>query len=185
MVTEAEGLKKGEKVEVSSEEEGLRGSWYTATVLRPVTKKTKKIYVEYHTLMSEEDDSKPLRESVDAILVRPYPPREVGRRFKLMEEVDAFYSDGWWEGVVTQDFEGADRLSPGGSAAASRVGEGKLGATAGGISVVKISCSRLCSQWKLFSSFFVAMDKAAIFAADSFSWGTSAATLHVSLTALT
>lgn len=39
---------------------------------------------------------------------------------------------------VLQDFEGADRLSPGGSAAASRVGEGKLGATAGGISVVKV-----------------------------------------------
>lgn len=98
----AEEFRKGAEVEVSSEEEGLRGSWYTATVLRPVTKKSKKIYLEYHTLMSEEDESKPLRESVDAILVRPYPPREVVRSFKLMEEVDAFYSDGWWEGVVTK-----------------------------------------------------------------------------------
>lgn len=105
VITDAEGLKKGDKVEVSSEEEGMRGSWYTATVIRPVTKKTKKIYVEYDTLMSEEDESKPLRESVDAILVRPLPPREESRGFKLMEEVDAFYSDGWWEGVVTQVLE--------------------------------------------------------------------------------
>ena len=104
-MTEAEEFRKGDMVEVSIEEEGLRGSWYTATVLRPVTKKSKKIYVEFHTLMSEEDESKLLRESVDAILVRPYAPREVVRTFKLMEDVDAFHSDGWWEGVVTKVLE--------------------------------------------------------------------------------
>lgn len=97
-----EWCKKGAEVEVSSDDEGLRGSWYTATVLRSLSRKSNKIFLEYHNLMAKDGkDSKPLREFVDAILVRPRPPRELNRRFKLSEEVDAFHNDGWWEGIVT------------------------------------------------------------------------------------
>ncbi|KAL2934981.1 DUF724 domain-containing protein 3 [Bienertia sinuspersici] len=95
-------FKKGTIVEVSSEDEGLRGSWYTATVIRTISRKTHKILVEYHNLMADDEGSKPLREYVDAILVRPIPPREPHLVYSLMDDVDAFHNDGWWEGVVTQ-----------------------------------------------------------------------------------
>uniref|UniRef100_A0A5B7BNL7 Agenet domain-containing protein n=1 Tax=Davidia involucrata TaxID=16924 RepID=A0A5B7BNL7_DAVIN len=98
-------FKKGAEVEVSFEEEGFRGSWYTATVVRTVSKKNNKIFVEFHNLMADEKGTKPLREFVNAILVRPVPPREANRSFKFSEEVDAFHNDGWWEGVVTAVLE--------------------------------------------------------------------------------
>ena len=99
-------FKKGTIVEVSSVDEGLRGSWYTATVLRSISNKTTnnyKMLVEYHNLMADDNPNKPLREFVDAILVRPIPPRDPpSRKYRLMEDVDAFHNDGWWEGVVTK-----------------------------------------------------------------------------------
>ncbi|KAF8394707.1 hypothetical protein HHK36_020924 [Tetracentron sinense] len=95
---------KGSEVEISSDDDGFRGSWYSATVLRSVSKK-KKFFVEYQSLMVDEKGSKPLREFVDAVHVRPRPPRELDRSFKLSEEVDAFHNDGWWEGVVIDVFE--------------------------------------------------------------------------------
>ncbi|CDP17049.1 unnamed protein product [Coffea canephora] len=98
-------FKKGAQVEVSFEEEGFRGSWYTATVLRPVSKKTNKIYLQFHTLVAnDEPGSSPLQEHVDLILVRPVPPREPRRSFQVSDEVDAFHNDGWWEGIVIHVF---------------------------------------------------------------------------------
>ncbi|KAL1827293.1 hypothetical protein ACET3Z_005705 [Daucus carota] len=96
---ERECFKKGAQVEVNLEEPGFRGSWFTGTVIRAVTKKTRKLFIEFDTLRSD-DGSKPLRELVDVILARPIPPRERFRSFKF-EEVDAYYNDGWWEGVIT------------------------------------------------------------------------------------
>lgn len=99
---DADWCKKGAEVEVSLEDEGFRGSWYTATVLRTVSKKNNKMFVEFHTLMCDDDDTKPLRQFVNFILARPIPPRESARSFGLSEEVDAFHCDGWWEGIVTE-----------------------------------------------------------------------------------
>lgn len=101
-----EVFKKGTIVEVSSEDEGLRGSWYTATVIRTISRTTNKILIEYHNLMADDAGTKPLREFVDAVLMRPIPPRDPpSRRFRLMEDVDAYHHDGWWEGVVTAVIE--------------------------------------------------------------------------------
>uniref|UniRef100_A0A803M7D9 Agenet domain-containing protein n=1 Tax=Chenopodium quinoa TaxID=63459 RepID=A0A803M7D9_CHEQI len=104
-------FKKGTIVEVSSEDEGLRGSWYTATVLRTISRKSRKIFVEYHNLMEDDAGSKHLCEFVDAILVRPIPPREPHRIYSLMDDVDAFHNDGWWEGVVTRILESSNCYS--------------------------------------------------------------------------
>lgn len=98
---EEECFKKGSMVEVSSDDQGLRGSWFTATVLRSVSRRSHKIFVQYKTLVTTKDPKKPLREFVDVVLVRPLPPREPHRSFRLSEEVDAFHLDGWWEGIVT------------------------------------------------------------------------------------
>ncbi|KAL8099682.1 hypothetical protein AgCh_032084 [Apium graveolens] len=97
-------FKKGAPIEISSDDPDFRGAWFTGTVInRSKTKQKNQVFVQYHTLMSDKDETKFLREKVDMIQLRPPAPREMwGREFKVGEEVDAFYSDGWWEGIVTR-----------------------------------------------------------------------------------
>ncbi|XP_062180341.1 protein AGENET DOMAIN (AGD)-CONTAINING P1-like [Phragmites australis] len=90
---------QGIKVEISSDEEGLRGAWFEATVLKSVGSK---FLVEYDTLKAD-DENKPLTEAVEVRHIRPSPPRiPVINGFKLLDEVDAFWNDGWWVGVVSK-----------------------------------------------------------------------------------
>lgn len=98
-------FKKGAPVEISSDEDDFRGAWFMGTIInRSRTNKDKnKVFVEYKTLMSEQDETKFLREKVDIVQLRPPAPREMGRRnFGLGDEVDAYHYDGWWEGVITR-----------------------------------------------------------------------------------
>lgn len=99
-----EYFKKGAEIEISSDEDGFRGAWFAGTVLKaPVKKKDKTlVLVEYKNIMTDESGSKRLRENVDVVQLRPPPPRERSRTFKIMEEVDAYFNDGWWEGVITE-----------------------------------------------------------------------------------
>ncbi|KAG8389590.1 hypothetical protein BUALT_Bualt02G0244900 [Buddleja alternifolia] len=107
-------FKRGAQVEVSLEDEGFRGSWYTATVVRSLSnnktskKPPRRLFLQFHTLTALDQ---PLREAVDLILVRPIPPRESRRRFHVSEDVDAFHNDGWWEGIVTAVLDGGNRYS--------------------------------------------------------------------------
>ncbi|KAL2508757.1 agenet domain-containing protein [Forsythia ovata] len=103
---DADPFEKGTQVAVSFEDDGLRGSWYTATVVRPISKKTNKIHLEFYTLTSGDNSAKLLREAVDPILVRPIPPRKARRQFNVSENVDAFHNDGWWEGIVITALDG-------------------------------------------------------------------------------
>ncbi|CAL5445340.1 unnamed protein product [Camellia sinensis] len=94
-------LRKGSKVEVSSDEEGFRDAWYVATILNVPTNSNsnsnsnsnfrkrkrrnskttstttnnnnndKKYLVEYDTLLADDDATKPLREFVDVSFMRP------------------------------------------------------------------------------------------------------------------
>ncbi|KAL2465517.1 Agenet domain-containing protein [Abeliophyllum distichum] len=96
----ADPFKKGTQVEVSLEDDGFRGPWYTATIVHPISKKTHKIHLEFHTLTSGDNSAKPLREAVDPILVRPILPREARRQFNVSENFDDFHNDSWWEGIV-------------------------------------------------------------------------------------
>ncbi|CAK9145245.1 unnamed protein product [Ilex paraguariensis] len=105
---------KGSQVEVTSNEEGFRGAWYVATILDPPSRSNSKkknqnftkVYLEYHSLLADEDGSKPLREHVNVSFIRPLPPPETAatRSFELNDVVDAFYRDGWWTGVITMVF---------------------------------------------------------------------------------
>jgi hypothetical protein len=91
---------KGMPVEVSSDEDGFKGAWFSATIVEPVGKD--KYLIEYQTLRTE-DDSDFLREEIDTVHIRPHPPQTIIiDRFKKLEEVDALYNDAWWVGVVSK-----------------------------------------------------------------------------------
>ncbi|KAG9457761.1 hypothetical protein H6P81_002269 [Aristolochia fimbriata] len=94
---------KGKTVEVCSDEEGFLGAWFTATVIGPVKKN--KFLVEYHTLKTD-DDSGFLREQIPSQHIRPAPPAIEIKKFCLLEEVDAFYNDAWWVGVISKVLKG-------------------------------------------------------------------------------
>ncbi|KAG8375967.1 hypothetical protein BUALT_Bualt09G0014200 [Buddleja alternifolia] len=117
---------EGSIVEVKSDEEGLKGVYFTATVIASAAacvsssskekKKKKKsekqvvvVYVEYQNLLADEKGSgsgseERLREYADICNVRPLPLQEIEsesvRRIEEGALVDAFYKDGWWTGVV-------------------------------------------------------------------------------------
>ncbi|KAL5700779.1 hypothetical protein ACHQM5_026187 [Ranunculus cassubicifolius] len=107
MVVKSE-FSKGMLVEVCSDDQGLRGAWFVATILQSIPRK-KKALIQYHTLItsssSDEERSKPLKELVDFINLRPIPPKGSNFRFNLSDEVDAYHNDGWWEGIVTRVLE--------------------------------------------------------------------------------
>ncbi|KAK7278032.1 hypothetical protein RJT34_23054 [Clitoria ternatea] len=96
-------LKPGTAVEVSSDDEGFRGSWYSGTIIRRLA--NERLLVEYDNLMAEENGSKRLREILGLRHLRPLPPPDTLRDFKFGDEVDAFHNDGWWEGHITEAHE--------------------------------------------------------------------------------
>ncbi|XP_051127915.1 protein AGENET DOMAIN (AGD)-CONTAINING P1 [Andrographis paniculata] len=97
-------FKNGLMVEVRSDEDGYHGSWYTAVI---VCSLPCGIYlVEYQTLKTE-DESKQLQEKAFASHIRPCPPKILHiDRFKMLENVDAWYNDGWWVGLVSKVVDG-------------------------------------------------------------------------------
>ncbi|KAH7514897.1 hypothetical protein FEM48_Zijuj11G0139000 [Ziziphus jujuba var. spinosa] len=92
-------LNEGTRVEVCSDEDGLQGAWFAATIVKVVGKDT--FLVQYETLKTE-DETEFLTEA-DRKNMRPYPPEAVKvNGFKLNDKVDALYNDGWWEGEGQQ-----------------------------------------------------------------------------------
>ena len=52
-----------------------------------------------------------LREEFDTLHIRPCPPETlVVDRLSRFEEVDAFYNDGWWVGVISMVLGGSKYL---------------------------------------------------------------------------
>lgn len=89
-------LKRGDSVEVSSEEEGFTGAWFPATILKKIGNV---FLVEFRDLMTDDEKSK-LKEKVKAHLIRPEPEALNRQWFFLNEEVDVYDQDGWWRGFV-------------------------------------------------------------------------------------
>lgn len=88
----------GELVEVRNDEEGFEGAWFAATIVEKLNRG--KYLIEYQSLRNN-DDTEFLREEVDILHIRPCPPDvELVDRFEVLEEVDAFYNDGWWRGMI-------------------------------------------------------------------------------------
>ncbi|KAI7734417.1 hypothetical protein M8C21_004066 [Ambrosia artemisiifolia] len=114
-------LKVNEKIELLCLDSGIRGCWFRCTILQ-VTKK--QIKVKYDDL-KEEGGSGNLEERVPAF--RLAMPDKLGIRcsgrptarparvenetdvaFEVGSPVDGWWSDGWWEGVVTKVGESVD-----------------------------------------------------------------------------
>ncbi|KAF2307317.1 hypothetical protein GH714_026323 [Hevea brasiliensis] len=99
-------FKPGSIVEISSDDDGFRGSWYVGTIIRRAsTKNPNKYLVQYEKLFNDKAGKKPLREILDLVQLRPVAPREKQRKFKFGEKVDAYHNDGWWEGSITEECE--------------------------------------------------------------------------------
>ncbi|OWM81355.1 uncharacterized protein LOC116190071 [Punica granatum] len=105
----------GDKIETLCQDSGIRGCWFRCTVLQVTRKQLK---VRYDDLL-DEDGSGNLEEWIPAmklampdklgmrfssrLTIRPIPPAvdESEVVFDLGVAVDAWWSDGWWEGIVT------------------------------------------------------------------------------------
>lgn len=99
--TTQEIFSNGALVEVGSDEEGFHGAWFAGTVVEEAVGKDM-FLVQYQSLRTD-DDSGFLREEIDTLHIRPYPPETlVVDRFNLFEEVDAWYNDAWWVGVISK-----------------------------------------------------------------------------------
>ncbi|CAI0382102.1 unnamed protein product [Linum tenue] len=94
----------GDRVEISSDEPGFRGSWFAGTVIRREVKNPNRYVVQYDKLYEDESGEKLLQETVDWVELRPPPPPEKKKvQLKFGDEVEAFHSDGWWEGAITAE----------------------------------------------------------------------------------
>lgn len=97
-VVEEESFCQGARVEISSDEDGFAGAWFGATVLEELD--GNRYMVQYETLRNDDDTDFEIEE-VDSLHMRPYPPNRPVESFKPYDKVDAFYNDGWWEGVIS------------------------------------------------------------------------------------
>ncbi|XP_065853731.1 DUF724 domain-containing protein 7-like [Euphorbia lathyris] len=90
-------------VEVTSDEEGFKGAWYVAKILKPYVNRKPRFLIEYENLLSEKDSDQLLRETVDGSFIRPAPPPPAADEiYEVNDVVDAFHRDGWWKGVVSK-----------------------------------------------------------------------------------
>ncbi|XP_073396843.1 uncharacterized protein [Physcomitrium patens] len=106
-------FKVGDEVEILSQDSGLRGCWFKATITRRVSKRLK---VRYDKLQNEDGEGN-LEEWVSAwrlagpdksgmrvagrTTVRPFASFNVSAgECNIGQAVDAWWNDGWWEGII-------------------------------------------------------------------------------------
>ncbi|GMY30989.1 duf724 domain-containing protein 3 [Fagus crenata] len=107
-------FKVDEKIELLCQDSGIRGCWFKCIVLQVSRKQMKVRYED----VQDEDGCGNLEEWIPAFkmampdklgmrhsgrpAIRPAPPLEqVDLALEVGTAVDAWWSDGWWEGVVT------------------------------------------------------------------------------------
>ncbi|KAJ9672364.1 hypothetical protein PVL29_025831 [Vitis rotundifolia] len=108
-------FKVDEKIELLCQDSGIRGCWFRCTVLRICRKQMKVRYVD----VQDEDGCGNLEEWTSIFrlaapdklgmrclgrpTIRPAPSStQIDVALKVGTPVDAWWSDGWWEGVITE-----------------------------------------------------------------------------------
>ncbi|KAL0729784.1 hypothetical protein Bca4012_025877 [Brassica carinata] len=105
-------VSKGCEVEVSPRDERFQGSWFRAILEQaPAKVKGEKLRFRYKTLINE-GGANPCREYIERCFIRPVPPEclNQGVKFKEGSVVDAYYSYGWWHGVIVVEEEDGNFL---------------------------------------------------------------------------
>ncbi|CAK7323032.1 unnamed protein product [Dovyalis caffra] len=105
-------LVKGNKVEVTSDEEGFKRASYVAKIVKTSSKTQKgMVLVEYESLLAD-DEKTPLKEYFDASMIRTLPAdTKKLKSLEVFDVVDVFFKDGWWKGVISEvhNFGGEDK----------------------------------------------------------------------------
>ncbi|XP_065859718.1 protein AGENET DOMAIN (AGD)-CONTAINING P1-like [Euphorbia lathyris] len=87
------------RVEVRSDEEGYIGAWFDATIVEIVG--NDKYLVKYLNLLTD-DETAFVKEMVSDKDIRPCPPLISADKFEQFDNVDVWFNDGWWAGVVSE-----------------------------------------------------------------------------------
>ncbi|KAL8469735.1 hypothetical protein ACS0TY_032542 [Phlomoides rotata] len=103
-----------EKVEFLCQDSGMRGCWFRCTVLEISRRQMKILYndvmnEETHTNLEEwipsyrvaKADKLGMRRAGRPTVRPAYPFSETNLTFRVGDPTDAWWSDGWWEGVVS------------------------------------------------------------------------------------
>ncbi|KAM7275160.1 hypothetical protein ACFE04_017026 [Oxalis oulophora] len=89
----------GQRIEVSSSENGYKGSYYGGTII--CEQDEDKYLVQYDNLATEDDHQLPLQEVVSKADIRPRPPpTQPMASFARLTLIDAFDRGGWWIGRI-------------------------------------------------------------------------------------
>lgn len=120
MTSKGDDIKEGGLVEVVSDEDGLRGVWFSAKVLNL---KDGKAFVCYTDLLQDEgpgqlkewiplesnDDKAPRIRIAHPMTAMKFEGTRKRRReavgnyvWSVGDQVDAWIRDGWWEGIITE-----------------------------------------------------------------------------------
>ncbi|XVF65112.1 hypothetical protein PTKIN_Ptkin09bG0220600 [Pterospermum kingtungense] len=100
-------LNEGKEAEVTSDEKGFNGAWYTVTILKLPNENNNadgNALVQYKNLLEYDNDSS-YTESVPLSHIRPLPPHPKvpgDHCFQVKDFVDAFHLNGWWTGCVSK-----------------------------------------------------------------------------------
>ncbi|XP_020587292.1 LOW QUALITY PROTEIN: uncharacterized protein LOC110029371 [Phalaenopsis equestris] len=118
------GIQKGSQVEVMSDEDGLRGAWFSARVLDMKDNKAYVCYNDFSTkeghpkewivLENEREKAPRIRPAVLATAMRYEGTRKRRREhhgsyiWAIGDHVDAWMHDRWWEGAIVEKSSGDD-----------------------------------------------------------------------------
>ncbi|KAB2088795.1 hypothetical protein ERO13_A03G017864v2 [Gossypium hirsutum] len=104
-------LQPGSTVEIKPPEFGYQGAWYTASIIQRKTPiSSKRFMVQFtHLFQDEKTGKRPVR-MFSVSHIRPQLPPLRPRKFKQGEDADAYHKNGWWEGVILQEWNNGNYL---------------------------------------------------------------------------
>ncbi|CAA7014390.1 unnamed protein product [Microthlaspi erraticum] len=93
------------EIEVSSDEDGLKGAWFKAILEDDPKRRKKKLNVRYSTLQA--NNGSPLLETAYRKFIRPVPPENLFSTgdFEEGSVVEAAHRDGWWTGLFVKKLD--------------------------------------------------------------------------------